>query len=114
MAYWENLPFGLPVHLYSYQSLETACPVGSYTSPLMFWTTFFLILYDSFIQISCLRIFNWFDFVSFQKVTYHLARFPKNQASLKNVIFDNNINKHSANYTKLLTSCMGSRATITV
>ncbi|XP_068904793.1 F-box only protein 39-like isoform X2 [Tenebrio molitor] len=38
---------------------------------------FFLILYDSFIQISCLRIFNWFDFVSFQKVTYHLARFLK-------------------------------------
>ncbi|XP_068904783.1 F-box only protein 39-like isoform X1 [Tenebrio molitor] len=73
---------------------------------------FFLILYDSFIQISCLRIFNWFDFVSFQKVTYHLARFLKNQVSLKNVIFDN-INMHSANYMKLLTSCLGSRATIT-
>ncbi|EEZ99707.1 F-box/LRR-repeat protein 3 [Tribolium castaneum] len=73
---------------------------------------FFLVLYDNYIQIHSLRIFNWFDFMSFQKVTYHLSRFLKNQVSLKKIIFDN-INMHSANYMKVLTSCLGSRGTIT-
>lgn len=89
---------------------------------------FFIILHDGGTQIERFRIFNWFDFMCFQKVAYHVARFLKylflflllifdqnsnfrNQQNLKSLVFEN-ININSSNCTRVFCNCLRSRNTI--
>ncbi|XP_060520386.1 F-box only protein 39-like isoform X2 [Cylas formicarius] len=68
---------------------------------------YLIILYDSYVQLSHLKISDWYNIFHMRKLSYFLIRFIKYQHNLRTLHLSN-ANFYAIDFSKILASCMNS------